>query len=173
MKEAVRHVKGELSLHPAVRCLIYHIRHTPELYILASIAGHHMLLWCSWVRWHIGFQRAVRELSRLSLTSYSECFLILFFSTNMLSSSVHTSHSGQTMAHELQDSLKSYGIAVKLLGFVADSTSNNDTLTDNLHEQLPGWDGQHNRIRCLAHVINLVTKVHYFITFQNYLLNHF
>ena len=48
------------------------------------------------------------------------------------------------MAHELQDSLKSYGIADKLLGFVADNVSNNDMLTDNLHEQLPKWDGQHN-----------------------------
>src|SRR5882762_2442452 len=77
-----------------------------------------------------------------------------------------TSHTGQTMAHELQDLLDSYGIADKLLGFVVDNASNNDSLTDSLHEQLPKWDGQHNCVCCLAHIINLVTKVCYYIIYQ-------
>ena len=62
------------------------------------------------------------------------------------------------MACELEKSLDSYDISRKLLGFVADNAANNDTLTDKLEERLENWDGQHNRVRCLAHVINLVTK---------------
>jgi len=49
-------------------------------------------------------------------------------------------------------------VSGKLLGFIADNAANNDMLTDKLEDRLENWDGQHNRVRCLAHVINLVTK---------------
>ena len=63
----------------------YYIRHTPELYMLALMAGHHMPLWHFWVRLPIGSWRAVRALSRLSLTLYGKLFFVLSFSTNTLS----------------------------------------------------------------------------------------
>jgi len=62
------------------------------------------------------------------------------------------------MAREVEKSLDSYEVSGKLLGFIADNAANNDTLTDKLEDRLENWDGQHNRVRCLAHVINLVTK---------------
>jgi len=62
------------------------------------------------------------------------------------------------MAREVEKSLDSYEVSGKLLGFIADNAANNDTLTDKLEDRPESWDGQHNRVRCLAHVINLVTK---------------
>jgi hypothetical protein len=47
----------------------------------------------------------------------------------------------------------------KVLTFTADNASNNDTLVDELSVQIPSFGGSDSRIRCFAHVLNLVVKV--------------
>jgi hypothetical protein len=45
------------------------------------------------------------------------------------------------------------------MGFVADNASNNNTLVNALSELLPGFRGKETRVRCFAHILNLVVKV--------------
>ncbi|KAH8109049.1 hypothetical protein DFH11DRAFT_1516039, partial [Phellopilus nigrolimitatus] len=46
-----------------------------------------------------------------------------------------------------------------ILGIVCDNASNNDTLISQLELALNGQNGVHTRIRCFAHILNLVVKV--------------
>lgn len=47
----------------------------------------------------------------------------------------------------------------QILGIVCDNASNNDTLMTNLEFDLGEHVGPLTRIRCFAHIINLVVKV--------------
>ncbi len=47
----------------------------------------------------------------------------------------------------------------QIYGQTADNTSNNDTMISALETLLPGPAGQHTRIRCMCHILNLVVKV--------------
>jgi len=47
----------------------------------------------------------------------------------------------------------------QILGFTADNASNNNTLVDELTELLDGFQGPLTRVRCFAHILNLVVKV--------------
>lgn len=49
--------------------------------------------------------------------------------------------------------------AIKILGLTADNASNNNTLVDELEDLLDGFQGSVSRIRCFAHILNLVVKV--------------
>jgi hypothetical protein len=42
---------------------------------------------------------------------------------------------------------------------MADNASNNNTLVDELGELLDGFGGSLTRVRCFAHILNLVVKV--------------
>ena len=48
----------------------------------------------------------------------------------------------------------------QILAFVADSASNNNTLVDGLGDLLDGFQGSLTQVRCFAHILNLVVKVH-------------
>ncbi|KAH8109784.1 hypothetical protein DFH11DRAFT_1515225, partial [Phellopilus nigrolimitatus] len=55
----------------------------------------------------------------------------------------------------------------QILGVVCDNASNNDTLISELELALDSHNGSHTRIRCFAHVLNLVVKVSRFFTHLN------
>ncbi|THH16802.1 hypothetical protein EUX98_g9241 [Antrodiella citrinella] len=68
------------------------------------------------------------------------------------------SHTGKHLAEELTKCLKVYGIQNKILGIAGDSASNNDTLVAELSLLLGGPNDLLTRIRCLAHILNLIVK---------------
>jgi hypothetical protein len=48
---------------------------------------------------------------------------------------------------------------LQILAFTADNASNNNTLVDELEDLLDGFQGSLTRVRCFAHILNLVVKV--------------
>lgn len=48
---------------------------------------------------------------------------------------------------------------LQIFSLVADNASNNNTLVDELEVLLPSFGGQQARVRCFAHILNLVVKV--------------
>lgn len=50
----------------------------------------------------------------------------------------------------------------KILSLVCDNAENNSTMTDALAVLLPNFQGKKGRIRCFAHILNLVVKVSIF-----------
>lgn len=46
----------------------------------------------------------------------------------------------------------------QILGVTCDNAYNNDTMLDEMTELLPKFDGQLARVRCFAHVLNLIAK---------------
>ena len=48
---------------------------------------------------------------------------------------------------------------LQILAFTADNASNNNTLVDELGDLLDGFQGPLTRVRCFAHILNLVVKV--------------
>ncbi|KAF8601707.1 hypothetical protein BDV93DRAFT_445390, partial [Ceratobasidium sp. AG-I] len=49
-----------------------------------------------------------------------------------------------------------------LLSIVLDNASSNDTLVNQLSQRVPSFRGNKSRVRCAAHVINLMVKVRSF-----------
>jgi len=47
----------------------------------------------------------------------------------------------------------------QILGLVCDNASNNDAMVKELGVLLPSFKGQSTRVRCFAHILNLVVKV--------------
>ncbi|KAI0337369.1 hypothetical protein BDW22DRAFT_1304642, partial [Trametopsis cervina] len=45
-----------------------------------------------------------------------------------------------------------------LLAVTLDNASNNDTLIDELSNQVEEFPGEANRVRCFAHILNLAAK---------------
>lgn len=84
-------------------------------------------------------------------------------------------HHGTYLAEKLTQTLKEFGIEKKvshtcllgdrlslstqILGITADNASNNDTLTTELESSLRGANSIQTRVRCFAHILNLVVKV--------------
>ncbi|THH18736.1 hypothetical protein EUX98_g8907 [Antrodiella citrinella] len=66
-------------------------------------------------------------------------------------------HTGKYLAKQLSQCLREYGIEKKILGITADNASNNDTLIIEM-ESLGGANSSQTRVRCFAHIINLVVK---------------
>jgi hypothetical protein len=48
---------------------------------------------------------------------------------------------------------------MQILSLTANNASNNNTLVDDLSDLLNGFQGSETRIRCFAHILNLVVKV--------------
>ncbi|QRW00786.1 hAT family dimerization protein [Ceratobasidium sp. AG-Ba] len=67
-------------------------------------------------------------------------------------------HKGEYLASRIEDCLKRYGISHKVLSICLDNASNNDTLVESLARLIPSFRGPRNRVRCLAHIINLMAK---------------
>ncbi|KAI0359342.1 hypothetical protein OH77DRAFT_1368363, partial [Trametes cingulata] len=44
------------------------------------------------------------------------------------------------------------------LGITCDNATNNDAMVNILGERLDGFEGSVGRVRCFAHIINLVVK---------------
>ncbi|KAF8909285.1 hypothetical protein CPB84DRAFT_1673450, partial [Gymnopilus junonius] len=47
----------------------------------------------------------------------------------------------------------------KIMGFMADNVSNNDTLVAELANLVPGFSGLEYHVHCFAHILNLIIKV--------------
>ena len=45
-----------------------------------------------------------------------------------------------------------------MLAVTCDNATNNDAMVDELVERLPAFPGATNRVRCFAHVVNLIAK---------------
>ncbi|QRW12433.1 hAT family dimerization protein [Ceratobasidium sp. AG-Ba] len=67
-------------------------------------------------------------------------------------------HTGGYMAERIHDCLKRYGIAHKLMGICLDNASNNNTLVTKLEQLVGSFNGPQHRVRCFAHIINLMAK---------------
>jgi len=83
-------------------------------------------------------------------------------------------HSSENIAGITFGSLNHLGVLEKLLAITADNALNNNTLVKHLHRQLltlfdnevdfefgniqpiMRFQGKHHRIRCIAHVLNLI-----------------
>lgn len=50
---------------------------------------------------------------------------------------------------------------MEIMGFTADNASNNDTLVSELSILVPSFSGSEYRVRCFAHILNLVVKVRF------------
>ncbi|KAI0364282.1 hypothetical protein BV20DRAFT_915870, partial [Pilatotrama ljubarskyi] len=46
----------------------------------------------------------------------------------------------------------------QILGVTCNKASNNDSMVDQLGIDIPEFDGSVGRVRCFAHIINLVVK---------------
>jgi hypothetical protein len=68
-------------------------------------------------------------------------------------------HTGIYLAGRITESLIGYGIQKRILGITLDNASNNNTLVNELTDSLDGYQGSLTRIRCFAHILNLVVKV--------------
>ena len=66
-------------------------------------------------------------------------------------------HTGDELAHHLLNVIRDYRISTKLAYFIADNASSNDTALHILQTDLTVTPKK-QRIRCVCHVINLVTK---------------
>ncbi|KAF8572880.1 hypothetical protein K439DRAFT_1301201, partial [Ramaria rubella] len=58
-------------------------------------------------------------------------------------------HMGSYLADKLAECLCSYGIQNKILGLVADNTSNNQTMLESLEFNLDKFQGSLTRVRCI------------------------
>jgi hypothetical protein len=67
------------------------------------------------------------------------------------------SHSGEALHEHLVAVCREYQISNKIAFFMADNASPNDTAIELLESELP-IDAIASRLRCTAHIINLVTK---------------
>jgi hypothetical protein len=67
------------------------------------------------------------------------------------------SHTGENMAERLHHVINDYQIGSNIGYFIADGASNNDTAISLLGDDLP-IDLHKQRLRCAAHIINLVCK---------------
>ncbi|CCO33243.1 Putative AC transposase AltName: Full=ORFA [Rhizoctonia solani AG-1 IB] len=67
-------------------------------------------------------------------------------------------HTGEYLAQKTTECLWRYGLGEKLHTICMDNASNNDTFTRHLPTLIPKFGGPRSRVRCAAHVINLVVK---------------
>ncbi|KAG8914001.1 hypothetical protein FRC00_001108 [Tulasnella sp. 408] len=72
--------------------------------------------------------------------------------------SLKSSHTGQNLARQLYNVLKSFGLLRFLFSVVLVNASDCDALVKALHRLHPDFPGMLRRIRCWAHVINLIAK---------------
>ncbi|KAL1937047.1 hypothetical protein VTO73DRAFT_15573 [Trametes versicolor] len=67
-------------------------------------------------------------------------------------------HTGSYLAEKLIECLRSFGIEEKLLSVTCDNAENNSTMLKEMHTLVPVFRGTSVRVRCFAHVLNLVVK---------------
>lgn len=75
-----------------------------------------------------------------------------------------TDHTGLGMSEIVFETIEEFGLTNKLGSITMDNASNNNTLMSSLATTLLKnvptiqWDAKENRVRCVAHVINLAVK---------------
>ncbi|KAJ7725800.1 hypothetical protein B0H16DRAFT_1243979, partial [Mycena metata] len=68
-------------------------------------------------------------------------------------------HSGETMAKTVWDTLTKYNLQAKIIAFVMDNATNNDTMTKAIEQKC--WDAgiefeaRRSRMRCMPHTVHL------------------
>ncbi|KAF4610855.1 hypothetical protein D9613_006637 [Agrocybe pediades] len=67
-------------------------------------------------------------------------------------------HTGVYLAARIAECLREYKIQDKIMGFTADNAANNDTLVRELSVIVPSFPGKKTRVRCFAHILNLIVK---------------
>ena len=67
-------------------------------------------------------------------------------------------HTGVYLAGHITECLHAYGVQKRILGITLDNASNNNTLINELTDSLKDYQGSATRIRCFAHILNLVVK---------------
>ncbi|QRV87680.1 hAT family dimerization protein [Ceratobasidium sp. AG-Ba] len=67
-------------------------------------------------------------------------------------------HTGNYLAECIHRCLERFGITEKVMSACMDNASNNDTLVRRLKRLAPSFRGTKARLRCLAHIINLMAK---------------
>ncbi|RDB30988.1 hypothetical protein Hypma_000159 [Hypsizygus marmoreus] len=67
-------------------------------------------------------------------------------------------HTGHYLAGHIAECIHEYGIQKKIMALTLDNASNNLTLTNELQVLIPSFHGQKTRVRCLAHILNLMVK---------------
>ncbi|PPQ84415.1 hypothetical protein CVT26_006537 [Gymnopilus dilepis] len=79
--------------------------------------------------------------------------------------SLKQEHTGKYLAEVVSSCLKKWGLNKKLLGICMDNASNCSKMAQFLKsdEYLPDFWGMDARLRCLAHIVNLIAKI--FISF--------
>ncbi|XP_021967047.1 zinc finger BED domain-containing protein DAYSLEEPER [Folsomia candida] len=75
---------------------------------------------------------------------------------------LHGSHTGETLATSFMNILKEFDLHNRILAITTDNASNCDTFFSNIQMQLElkgiEFDIENQRVRCLAHIINLACK---------------
>ncbi|KAL1940908.1 hypothetical protein VTO73DRAFT_7544 [Trametes versicolor] len=69
-----------------------------------------------------------------------------------------SAHTGAYLAEKMAQCLIEYGIEKKVLAVTCDNAENNSTMMTKLEAILPTIRGSKVRVRCLAHILNLVVK---------------
>ncbi|KAF7763751.1 hypothetical protein Agabi119p4_8288 [Agaricus bisporus var. burnettii] len=67
-------------------------------------------------------------------------------------------HSGVALAAEFLKVLNDFGITDKILAVTCDNATNNDVMVEKMGEGAVNFDGDTSRVRCFAHIVNLVAK---------------
>ncbi|CAE7107559.1 unnamed protein product [Rhizoctonia solani] len=67
-------------------------------------------------------------------------------------------HTGNYLATQVHECLVRFGIEEKIMSVCMDNASNNETLVRQLKELVPTFRGSRARLRCLAHIVNLMAK---------------
>ncbi|KAL4264915.1 Zinc finger BED domain-containing [Pleurotus pulmonarius] len=71
---------------------------------------------------------------------------------------VAESHTGLNLAAAFARVLDDFGIGDKILSLTCDNASANDAMIEELAKIVLQFKGEKNRVRCFAHIINLVAK---------------
>lgn len=72
-------------------------------------------------------------------------------------------HGGKNQARSILPILEEYSLKEKLGYFITDNASSNDTCVTEIIETLqPDLDAHGRRLRCMGHIINLITKAFLF-----------
>ncbi|KAG8705564.1 hypothetical protein FRC09_002881 [Ceratobasidium sp. 395] len=77
------------------------------------------------------------------------------------------SHTGVYLAQKTAEVLDKYNLGSKLLTVCMDNAGNNNTFTDALREHFPSFGGALARVRCAAHIVNLMAKAYLSVFFAS------
>ena len=108
------------------------------------------------------------------ILDFVKCVNCYIHETLLTSCRATKAHTGIYLAGRISECLHDFGIQNKvcysfrnerlltsyqILALTLDNASNNNTLVEELTDLLEGYQGSSTRIRCFAHVLNLVVKV--------------